>query len=281
MPKAPVTEVKTPADRLREQLGQAEILVANMKGAGEDAVRLLELLDGIDSEYTRLSHTPLDLRPEEGRITSLHSSLRRRKAIFLRELRHSGDMKSLRAERQPAGESWWWFLDRELAAERKQKARRYGAIALGLVALLIVGIVIYRQFFRPDPLVIEVYTNQNLAMDEVMLGNYAKAIPYLERNMELEPAEAEWPIRLGVLEEIAGNTTRSQALFELGEERSESEAGFYLLRAQAYSEAGHYEQTLQDAERAVQLDASLPMGYLLLGRSPRQPGTQSRSHRRV
>jgi tetratricopeptide (TPR) repeat protein len=267
MPTAPVSDVRTPADRLREALGQAEILVANLKGAGHGAVRLLELLDEIDSEYARLAHTPLDLRPEEGRIEGLLCGLRRRKTILDRELRPMGGLARLRAGRLPAANAWWWFLDHEIAAERGQMMWRYGKIAFGAAIVLMASLLVYRQFFQPDPLLVEVYANQTGAMDQIMQGDYAGAITYLARNLELEPAEAEWPIRLGVLQEIAGDPGQSQALFERGLAHADSEASFYLQRAQAYYEVARYEQAVQDAEHAIGRDASLPMAYLILGRS--------------
>jgi len=267
MPRTVTSDAMTPADRLRELLTEAEIVVSNLKGAGEKAVRLLQLLDEIESEQTKLSRTGIDLRPEEGRIVGLCSSLRRQKATFVCELRRGGGLAALRAQRQPAEEAWWWFLDRDLAMERKKAARRYGLIALGVAILVVVGVVIFRRFFSPDSLVVEIYSNQTTGMDEIMRGNYAAAIPYFEQNLILAPDEAEWPIRLGVLQQIAGDAGRSQVLFDLGRELSANDANFYLQRAQVYSEINSHENALQDAEKVTRLDPSLPMAFLLLGRS--------------
>ena len=267
MPKIVKHDVMTPADRLRTALTEAEIIAANMKGAGQRAVRLLDLLDDIDREYKRLSETSLDLRSEEGRIAGLHSSLPRQMAVLVRELRPLGGLARLRHDRQPARSQWWWFLDEDLAAERKRKLRKAGAVVALLIVVAAVGTVVYRTFFRPDPLVIEVYGNLTGALDEIMLGNYEKAIPFMERNLQLEPAEPEWPIRLGVLHEVAGDPLRSQGLFDRGYALSGNGAEFHLQRAQAYSDVGGHEAALRDAQRAIELDSSLPMGFFLLGRS--------------
>jgi len=260
-------DITTPADRLRQLIGEAEIAVANLKGAGEEARKLLSILDDIDQEYDALRQTGLDLRPEEGRIAGLYGSLRKRKSTLVRELRPSGGLAHMREDHGPTEDQWWWFLDHELAQERKRAMLRYGKVALVCVIVLIVGVVVYRRFFSPDPIFLATYENLNMAVDHIMMGQYEEAIPYFEENLELAPQEAEWPIRLGVLEEIAGSSTRSAELFDRGRELSSNEAEFLLQRADSYLQVNHFEAALVDAQRVTELDPTLPMGFFLLGRS--------------
>lgn len=259
--------ITTPADRLRQLIDEAEIAVANLKGSGEEAEKLLPILDDIDQEFNALRQTGLDLRSEEGRIAGLYGSLRKRKSILLRELRPSGGLAHMREDHRPTEDQWWWFLDHELAQERKRAMIRYGKVALVSVIVLIVSIIVYRKFFSPDPLVMATYENLNMAIDHMMMGQYEEAIPYFENNLELAPLEAEWPIRLGVLEEIAGSPIRSVELFDRGRELSSNEAEFLLQRADSYSQVNHFEAALVDAQRVTELDPTLPMGFFLLGRS--------------
>jgi tetratricopeptide (TPR) repeat protein len=261
------TEVVTPADPLRAQIGEAETILANLKGAGPKALRLLELLDAMQDEREALAGAGLDLRPEEGRIESIQRKLRDRKAILLRELRPLGGLDKLRAGRTPAPENWWWHLDKELAAERRRLLRRYAIIA-GVVAVLAgIAVVLYVRFLRPDPLTVAIYRNQNDAINAITAGKLKDAIPYIEENMRLAPEQAEWPIRLGVLEELAGDPARSQAAYEQGRKLAGDEVSFLLQRAQYYIEAGAWTPALNDAQKVAELQPQSAMAYYLQGRA--------------
>ncbi|MGQ9666879.1 MAG: tetratricopeptide repeat protein, partial [Anaerolineae bacterium] len=209
----------------------------------------------------------IDLRPEETRREGLYASLRRRKARFLAELRAAGGLDTLRAQRSPAREAWWWFLDEELAQERRRRLRRWGLLA-GILALVLItaGALIY-WVARPDPVVLATNRNLNQAQDYALKGQWAEAIPFLEENIRLDPQNAEWHIRLGVLAEISGDTARAREAFSRGRQLTGDEAVFLIERSQYYNEINAFAQALADAEEAVRLDPDSAIAYLMMGRA--------------
>lgn len=265
--KLVVEQLETPADKLRRQIEEAETRVVNLKGAGREAVMLLELLDEIARDYENLSRVGIDLRPEAGRIEGIYSLLRKNKSLLLRELRPFGELAKVREERKPAESQWWWFLDEELKRERKRALTRY--VWVGLMALAIVGVAVFlwQKFFKPDPTTVALYQNLNSALNHIRNGQFVEAIPYLERNMALTPAEAEWPIRLGVLTDLLGDAAQSHELFETGRRLSASEEDFLIQRSQYYLEAEAYERALPEAQRATEINPRSPMAFHALARA--------------
>lgn len=258
---------RTPADSLRRMLDEAESRAANLKGAGAEAERLLDLLDAIAAEQAHLKELGGDLRPEETRIDSLHAQVRNKKAQVLRELRAAGGIRHLREKRQPSPQAWWWYLDEELAGERRQNLKRWGIIA-GVVALLLAGgAAVFQAFFRADPLVVATTNNLSEAQSLIMEGRYAEAIPFIAANVEMDPENAEWYIRLGVLSELTGNAERAQWSYARGKELASSEGGFFEQRAGFFYEAHQYERVLEDAQEAVRLAPDSALAHLMLGRA--------------
>ena len=274
MPKQIMGQIETPADALRRRISEAEALVVSLKGAGPRALTLLKWLDEIERLSGELAGVGFDLRAEEGRIEAIHAGLRAKKGLLLRELRRQGGMASLREARAPTLDCWWWFLDQELAAERRRTRRRYGRIAaIAAVLLVIVGYLAWR-FLRPDPLTQALYRNQSTAVNLIGSGRLAEAIPYLEQNVALAPSDPEWPIRLGVLLKLAGDSTRSENSFARGRVASIGETEFLLQRGEAYIEAGASELALADVQRAAELRPTSPLAAYLMGRAYTGMGRQ-------
>ncbi len=70
-------EQMTPADELRDRLAACERAIANIRGSGPGARRLLEDMDRISELWPVLEAAGLDLRPEAGRWETIQASLRR------------------------------------------------------------------------------------------------------------------------------------------------------------------------------------------------------------
>ncbi len=258
---------ETPADALRQRIGEAEVRLTNLRGAGADALTLLRLLDEMDAGHAELAALGADLRAEESRIGTLHSILRKKKGLLLRELRAAGGLAARRAERQPAPAQWWWFLDAAMAADRRRALRRYLIIA-GVILLLVAGAAfIYARFFRPDPLTVQLYQNQLTAQQRVQDGRWAEAATLLAQNMALAPTEAEWPIRLGALRMLGGDAPAAASLFESGRRLAPDELTFLLLRGQAYLEANAFAPARADLEQATQAEPQSPAAFFYLGRA--------------
>jgi tetratricopeptide (TPR) repeat protein len=267
MPRPNVQGPETPADALRRRIGEAEVRLTNLRGAGAEALTLLHLLDDIAATHAELAAAGVDLRAETSRIETLHSTLRKKKGIALRELRAAGGLAAARAAGAPTPEQWWWFLDAAQAADRRRALRRYLTIAGVALLLGAAATFVYWRFFRPDPLTVAVYQNLFKAQQAMAAGQYAEAATRLEQNMALAPTEAEWPIRLGAARALAGDAAAAEPLFAAGRRLAPDELTFYLLRGQSYLEANAFEPARADSARATQLDPQSAAAYYYLGRA--------------
>jgi len=265
--KSIVNQAGTPADAMRRRIGEAEVLAANLRHAGPKALSLLELLDQIDADLAALADAGMDTRAELGRVEAVHATLRGKKGMLLRELRPAGGLARLREQRRPAPAHWWWFLDGAQADERRRTVLRYGRWALLAAVVLSAAFLAYQRFLRPDPRMVAIYTNQGTAQRDIAAGELQQAIPPLEQNMALDPTTAEWPIRLGVVEELLGDQSASAALFEKGRELAGSELDFLLPRGQYYLEASAYARARDDLLQATQLAPQSAPAFFYLARA--------------
>jgi len=262
-----VNQADTPADALRRRIGEAEVLASNLRRAGAKALTLLELLDQIDADLAALAGAGMDARAEQSRVETIHATLRKKKGMLLHELRPAGGLARLREQRQPAPAQWWWFLDRVHEDERRRGLLRYGRWVLAAAILLATAVVVYQRYLRPDPLTVAIYTNQGVAQRHIAAGELEQAMAPLQQNMELDPATAEWPIRLGVLKELTGDPAASEALFEKGRQLAAGELDFLLPRGQFYLEANAYARARDDLQRATELAPQSAAAFFYLARA--------------
>jgi len=228
---------------------------------------LLELLDQIEAGRAALAAAGVDVRAEEGRLAAVHGALQKKKSLLLRELRPLGGLAAQRAGRPLTPAQWWWFLDQTLAAERRRAARRYLLFAGLLLALAAAAVLLYRRFLQPDPTTLTVYRNQIDIQRLMAARDFAAAVPLLEQNVALAPADAEWPIRLGVARELMGDASAGAALFDAGRRLAASELAFHLQRAQVYIEVGEFAAGRADALRATELEGQSALAFYTLGRA--------------
>lgn len=140
-------EVCTPGDRVREALGEAERLIANLRWVSPPVLRLLHLLDQVAEALTDLDAAGVDVRAERARFEAIQRRLAGRKGRFLAEA--DAALQEERTAVQPDQAHWWWFLDEALAQERKQRLRWVLTRALVAVVLLAVAWLVYDRFLAP------------------------------------------------------------------------------------------------------------------------------------
>ena len=129
----------TPADDLREVLRQCELKVVALKGAGAQAVDFLRLMDKVQSLFTKLETTGVDLRAEQSRWETIGRQLHSQAKVLVREIHKVGDLKHLQETIKPSSDRWWWFLDQEVNRQRQQSIRRI--LVGGGIALLILVVI--------------------------------------------------------------------------------------------------------------------------------------------
>lgn len=243
-------EARTPADDVREALGDAEKLVAGLRETGSQVVQLLHLLDQISEGLDELESSGMDVRAERSRFETIQSQFGRRKGRFL--ARAGEAFSEAREAVQPDQARWWWFIDDAWRQERKHRLRRWliiGAVVISLIA--VVGLV-NELFFAPPPEVRQASRlgarGEYLVRDEKDLE---AALAEFEAAVALDPATPSYLVWIGVLRLELGDAQAAEEAFDAARSLYETNLDFLLTRAGAYRDVGDLDAASADVERAV------------------------------
>jgi len=263
-PGRPVFKAQT-ADDLRDLIGQAELIVANLSGAGPKAQTLLCLLDTIHELMARLKETGIDLRAETVRVETVEGLLRSKDAILVREMRQVGGLAAVRNVLKPARSQWWWYLDELLAARRRRRARRWLLAAGGVVAVLLVLWSLYHFVFPPDPRRLAAMDKASQAEELVRKGELAGAVELYRQAAEITPDDAEMHVWVGVLEAQLGHAEESARAFARAEQLVPERDRYLVLRGMAWLQVGRLDSAQADGEAALAANPDNAEACLLIG----------------
>lgn len=260
----PVFEVQT-ADDLRELITQAELIVANLRGAGERVQTLLFLLDKIAEYYASLGERGIDLRAEATRIETVHRLLLASDGVLVRQMGQVGGLAKAREAVKPAPERWWWYLDQRVAERRERLLRRALMVGAGVLgALLVVGFAI-NKLFPVDPRRAAAMEKTSLAEQAYQAGDIAKALEYYRQAAAALPEEADPMLWIGVLEEKQGNNDAAEQAYAAAEKTIGDHARYVLQRGMIRAQVGAIDQAEADAEAALAEQPDMAEAYFLLG----------------
>jgi len=269
---------RTLADGLREDLSQCEKWILQIgvgvqpklnKGSADqasDGAKLLRLLDRVADELERLEQRGVDLRAERGRLESVLNQLRRRERALVAQ------MGPVMAMQRPADARWWWYLDEQVAADRRRALKRVvGTILVGLGVLVVLYFLYDRFLALPHPIR---QTNTHFFQGEqaAVEGNLTRAIEQFETVTALDPEHAEAHLWLGVLYHSAGSPDKAMGAFEKAEILFETETEFLFQRGLIYLSVNDVFAAEQDARAAIQLAPDRPEAYFLQGSVAEQVG---------
>jgi tetratricopeptide (TPR) repeat protein len=226
----------TPADELRDLLETDEKRVANVRGSGEGAVKLLNELDRIAELWPELEAQGVDLRPEAGRWETLQASVQRNATGLVAELQRCGGIRSIRKEVHPEGtDAPWWHLDEYVTQSRRKRVRRTVTIAVAVVVVVLAAWFLFQKLFPVDPKVAgsvrRVSQGDQLAQQN---NDWAGALAEFQAAAALTPADYDVWLRVGVAEEQLGNTQAAQDAYAKARSLLPSELEFHKARAFAY-----------------------------------------------
>ncbi|MCX7683299.1 MAG: tetratricopeptide repeat protein [Anaerolineae bacterium] len=253
------TTAHTPADRVREALDKSEKILATLRGSGPKVLSLLHLMDRAAASLAELEALGVDVRAEQVRFESVKGQLRNRKTRFLREAKTA--LLEERALVQPERDRWWWFLDEEVALERKQNLRRW-AIRLAVAAvLLLIGWFIYDRFIAPPPEVRRAYHHSMNGEAYAEEGKLEEALAEFQAAAALTPEDPSPWLWVAVLSSELGHKERAEEAFARARSLYGSEYEFLLSRTMILLRLKRLEAALSDVEKAIALDPSSGRGY--------------------
>ncbi len=226
------------------------------------------LLIGLDAAYQKLQD--LDPGTQSYRIadTQFKMILSKLRADAVQFIRDFGGVQKLQQARQrinPPLEHEWWYIDDYVTATRKARNKRYlitGGIVLGVLALLI---VVYQQFFAPDPQTVALYTHEQSAVDRLLAGDLDAAMQEVDKGLAVDPEEPTFLIMRGVILELRGSLEEADEAFATSRRVIGNDTGFFITRGQAYTYVNQAEKALADAQQAAELDPQSAQAFMLSG----------------
>jgi tetratricopeptide (TPR) repeat protein len=256
---APATS--TPADSLRDLLDEAELVVANLRTAGPRVVRLAHLLDQTADLLAEMEATGVDVRAERVRYETVCRQLHRQKGRFLTEAGRAFQQE--RAAVAPDRARWWWYLDEELALERRQRLRR----VLLWVAALTVGCVfswlVYDRFVAPPPEVRQAYQVATVGESLVDEGDLEAALVEFEAAIELTPNDPSLWVWKGVMHSQLEQMEQAEEAFLTARSLYGQGVGFLQDRSMTYLRLGNVDAAAADVEQVIAQEPQSGVGYYL------------------
>jgi len=255
------SQVRTPVDRIRKALDQAERAISDMSDAGPQVVGLLRLFDQIERGLRDLEQRGVDTRAERTRFETIQGHLKQRKRRFLNQA--SRALEEERKEIEPARAHWWWYLDEAAARERWRRLRRLIAGAAAIMALLTGAWLAYKQFLAPPPEVGEAFRHMEAGKSAVEEGRLRAALESFDAATELTPDDAEPWLWKGALHDQLGELAQAEDAFAAAEPLYETTFDFVLNRGRVYLQAGCVEGAKADVKVAMDLNPTSGWGYYL------------------
>jgi tetratricopeptide (TPR) repeat protein len=252
---------RTPADRVRDALDRAELLVSRLRGAGPQVLELLHLLDRATESLAELEAAGVDVRAEHVRFETVQRQLRRQQGLFLAQA--GAAFREERTAVQPDRARWWWFLDQAVSQQRRRRLRQWLLGALAVALLLWTAWWVYDRFIAPPPQVRQAFrlsaSGETLASE----GDLRAALAEFEAAAALTPQDPELWIWQGVIHVELSEPGEAQEAFETARSLYEADFDFFLNRARTYLRVGDLVAASADVEQAVLENPGSGQGYLL------------------
>jgi tetratricopeptide (TPR) repeat protein len=256
---------RTLADELRDDLARCEVWVTRI-GAEVDGLALLRLLDRITDELERLEQRGVDLRAERGRLESVLGQLRQRRKVLVAQV------GTVLTARRPVEARWWWYLDEQVAADRRRLFKWVVVGTLVGMSLLALAYLLYDRVLAPPPHVRQANAHVFEGEQAVTGGDLARAIEQFEAAAALDPENAEAYLWLGVLYQTTGDVDQATIALERARAFFSTKVDFFLQRGLFYLALNEVDAAEEDALAAVQVAPERPEGYFLLGSVAEQMG---------
>lgn len=259
----PEFKVET-ADDLRELITQAELIVANLRGAGPRAQTLLYLLDAIESFFELLEQRGIDLRAEASRVEDVERLLQAKDSLLVREMSAVGGLAAARKGLKLSPEQWWWYLDERVAQRQKQQVRRWLTIGGVLAAGVLVLSLLYTYVFPPDPRRTAVAELTGKAESALMEGDGAMALAFYRQAAEVIPEDAELHAWVGVLAEAQGDEALAGEAYAAAEALAGDRGAFLRLRGMAHLRLDNLDRAEADATEALAIEPDSVESWFIL-----------------
>lgn len=253
------TKVQTSVDGVREELTQAESSVGNLGSESQRTLQLLRSLDRIEEGLQKLASRGADVRVERKRFETVLQKVRRQRRCIVGSERDA--VERARAQDRPGASRWWWFLDQEVARERREAwVRRIGIGAL-VATVLAAAWLGYQEFLAPPAELREAYRHIESGKSAADAGNLGSAMAEFELARNLTPDNPEPWLWGGVLCERSVGCAHTESLYQTARGLYSTPFDFLLNRGRVYLELGQLGEARADVEAAIELNQDSGWGY--------------------
>jgi tetratricopeptide (TPR) repeat protein len=253
---------ETPANAIREALGNAERLVVSI--SAQNVEEFLVLLDQIEHSLEDLESQDVDLRSEQVRWEGLLRRLSSNPGPIASAAASAGGMKALRAKHPPA-ESFWWHLDAEVVK------RRWTSIRKGVQALILIVVVVgggvwaVNRFFPADPEALLMVEAQAQLDERILQSDWEGALGVVDETRPLLPGQPELMIWEAVLAEKSGDLARAEASLAEAEAAMENDLEYLWVTTGNYRlMVDNLEGSVEAADAALAINPDSAPAYFLL-----------------
>ncbi|MCJ7701486.1 MAG: hypothetical protein MUO62_07885 [Anaerolineales bacterium] len=254
---------KTRASELRDILKSLETRLTKLnETTPESALEILTFFDQADQILDELQERGMTASSERGQIETISAQFRKKRELFIRRIGGPEALALARKEHQPQEDRWWWYVDKSLAVENKEKTLRLGRNFVILAVVLLIAGLLYNQFLAPDPAVQASYGHRQQAETSLMEGKFDEALKEVQDALELTPNYGDLYVLEGVILEALERPEEALESYAKAQENIESQDQFHTQRAIINLMMGNAEQALVDSEMAIQLNPDSALSYL-------------------
>lgn len=258
----------TKAAEFRETLKTLEHHIARLAELNpETAVEIPALFDRVEDAMAELQDRGMNLSSESGQFETISAQFKKKGALFLGRIGGPAALQKARTGRQPAEARWWWYMDRSLAQEGKDKTIHWLKILGTAAAVILVLTLLYRQFLAPDPAVQASYGYRQSAENATINGDYETALQEVENAITITPDYPELYVLRGVLQEKLGQPEAANQSFENAQQRYAADDQFYNQRSALYLMMGEASSALADSQAALAINPDSPFSYLYMAQA--------------
>ena len=255
------------SNNLSEILDQIEKIQGKIGlGAGSKALEMLVLLDRSAERFSGLADLGREVKAEQAQFEHVVITFRKQAGKFLGEVGGVREIEILRATIHPPESNWWWWPERIVAAQRRHSLldtlRKVGITA----AVLLVLVIAYQLFFKPDPKTIAVLNANQDAQQSFIDGDPVKALAEVEKGLVISPDDSDLLILKACILSLNNSTAgEAQVIFSRAEGIMQNREYYFMTRAQTYYMLGKLDRAKTDAQAVIGENSKSARGYLILG----------------
>ncbi len=233
----------------------------------ENAKKLLVKMDEVQQRLNDMSAKQNPVKAEAAQFEYLVADVEKNAKKLLDDLGGQVQLEGLRNQR-PSGQLYlWWRLD-EIYANQKKKFLSKILIFTGIAGLLlVVFMILYDTFLKPDPAVSGKYIHQMNAEQYLSQQNYLKAMDEINLALGFAPSDADLLVMRGVIQTKMGKNEQANEDFDIAQSLLGNRIDFLLSRSQSWLAAGEYQFALEDSQVIIREEPTSAEGYLYFAKA--------------